>query len=152
MLPAELHHRRRAFDTGASLHRARFVVNARMNDAAIVSALMRANLGFLLEHHHPHPWKLPRSLPRHRQPHHPATDHHDVISIVHCAPFDRTLILGARTPARKIRAGCPMFRVLCETWDSTNLSLLGLANDQPTTTTPPPAPPSCSASSCPQSP
>src|SRR5437870_3347694 len=34
-----------------------------------------------------------------------------------------------------------MFRVLCETWDSTNLSLLGLANDQPTTTTPPPAPP-----------
>src|SRR5438270_11457751 len=97
MLPAELHHRRRAFDTGASLHRARFVVNARMNDAAIVSALMRANLGFLLEHHHPHPWKLPRGLASHRQTHHSSANYHDVVSITHRAPFDRTLILGAKS-------------------------------------------------------
>src|ERR1700726_2325625 len=91
MLPAELHHRRRAFDTGASLHRARFVVNARMNDAAIVSALMRANLGFLLKHQCPHSWKPPRGLASHRQTHHSSADHYDVISIAHRAPFPQLI-------------------------------------------------------------
>ena len=50
MLRAELHHLRGARDTEAGLERTGFVVNAGVNDSAVVSTLVAGNTIFLFKH------------------------------------------------------------------------------------------------------
>ena len=50
MLAAELNHGRGAHDAEASLHRARLVIDAGVNHAAVVSALVAGNAVFLFQH------------------------------------------------------------------------------------------------------
>jgi hypothetical protein len=62
MLTAESHHRGGSFNAEPCLQRARFVVNARVNDSAIVSALVSGDASFFFKHRQAQAWKRSREM------------------------------------------------------------------------------------------
>lgn len=80
VFPAKLHHGRRAADAQLRLQRPRFVVNAGMNDSAVVPALMPADTTFLFEQQQPKPGKSPRDLKPHSKADNPSADDDDFVA------------------------------------------------------------------------
>ena len=77
---AKPHHRRRAGYAQFRLQRSRLVINAGMNDAAIVAALVTAHTGFFLQQQQVSPGKSPRDFKPHRQPDNPSANDDDVVT------------------------------------------------------------------------
>src|SRR5207302_1064142 len=65
-------------DAQARLQRARSVVNARMQHAAVVARLVLADARFLVEHSQPQAWKSAEQFAAHGQSENSGTDYHDV--------------------------------------------------------------------------
>jgi hypothetical protein len=68
----------RAGDAEPRLQRARFVVDAGMDDAAVASGLVQTDLRFALEHRHPLTRIPAKRLPRGRQPDHTGADDREI--------------------------------------------------------------------------
>jgi hypothetical protein len=76
---AEVHHQAHALHAQAGLEGAGLVVDAGVDDAAVVAGLVPAELGFLLAQHEFQRRKLLEQRPRRGQPDDPAADDGDVV-------------------------------------------------------------------------
>lgn len=84
VLAAELHHGRRSGDTEAGLERTRFVVNAGMNDSAVVAALVAGDAIFFLQQEKTQAGKSPRDFESDGEADHAsANDYHVIAGISH---------------------------------------------------------------------
>src|SRR5919201_1007831 len=79
MLLAELEQHLRASAAELGLERTGRVVNAGVDDAAVMAGLMPADLGFLLEDHEVETWSLLQELARGGQADNAGANHHDVM-------------------------------------------------------------------------
>ena len=86
VLAAELDHGRRSTDAQLGFHRPWLVVDAGMNHAAVVSALVAGNAVFLLQNQEPTTWKAARDFERNPESDHTTADDDYVVArIAHCA-------------------------------------------------------------------
>ena len=106
LFAAKLHHGRRAGDAQLRLQRSWFVVDAGMNDGAVVAALMPAHAIFLFQQQQAEPGKAPRDLQRDGKANNASTHDDDVVAV-----FDR---LGKR---RKTASG----ELECDSHSSTTV-------------------------------
>jgi hypothetical protein len=84
MLPAELDHRRGAGDAQLCFERAWLVVNAGVNNAAVVAALVAAHTIFFFQQEQSQLWKTPSGLERNREANDSSTNNgHAIAGAVH---------------------------------------------------------------------
>ena len=76
---AELHHFARALNTKPRLQRSRLIIDAAVDDPAVMSRLMPGHARFFFQDHQPQVRELFGRLHGKRKPHHPAANHRDVI-------------------------------------------------------------------------
>ena len=79
---AELHHGGRSLDAKFRLQGSRLVVDARVNDAAIVPALVASHAVFFFDEQQPQMGKQPGAMHRGRETHDTSADNHDVESLI----------------------------------------------------------------------
>ena len=80
VLAAELDHGRRSGHAKPGLHGSRLVVDAGVNDAAVVAALVAGDAVFFFEEQQAQAGKAARNFERDPEPHHTTADDDDIVA------------------------------------------------------------------------
>src|SRR5579862_2982164 len=92
VLPAEFHHRRGSRHAQSCFQRTWLVINAGVNDTAVVPTLMAGHTIFLFKHQQALLRKTPRNFQRDDQSHDTAANHYDVVARI-CHPVSDASVL-----------------------------------------------------------